>query len=213
MPSPGRLRGLVGQRMAGRAVRSQVVGLYSKLAGSGVLAAPSFPTAAEVWLVGAGGGGHTGGGFGGDGGGAAYKRFRCAPGVLLPYSTGVGGVGGGSPTFGGATSITLPNGLSVIATGGGPGNGSHVGGSGQNGDVNRTGGAGSLTNGAAGEFGGAGGIAGGGGGGAGFGDIGYPLGGAGGNGGLSGNAPGGGGGNASANGADGQLMIAFTRLQ
>ena len=212
MASPGRLRGLVGQRMASRAVRSQVVGLYSKTTGFGALAAPSFPTVAEVWLIGAGGGGHTGGGFGGDGGGAAYKRFRCSPGVLLPYSIGVGGVGGGTPTFGGATSITLPNGAIVMATGGGPGNGSHVGGVGQNGDVNRTGGAGSLTTGAPGDFGGAGGTAGGGGGSAGFGDIGYPPGGAGGNGSASGNVPGGGGGNGSANGADGQLFVAFTRL-
>jgi hypothetical protein len=214
----GRLRGFTGQRMAAKTPNAKLLSMYKFTTGSGTIQSPPYATICEFWAIGAGGGAAPTGGpgsFGGDGGGAAYKRFRCGPNLVLTYSIGVGGTTGADGT---ATTITMPTGL-VVSGGGGQGfAGSHVGGVGSNGDINRRGGGGSNggNSGSPGEFGGAGGVGtpsfSGGGGAAGFSDLGFILGGSGGGSVANGSAPGGGGGVSAGNGADGQLLVTFTRL-
>lgn len=133
--------------------------------------------AVEVGLIGAGGSGSDLSTAAGDGAGASYKRFKMSPGQTFSWDVGSGGAApsNGGGTAGGDTIVTLPNGATIRATGGGKDGGPP--GVGIGGDINRTGGSGGSSGGAgaSGEQGGLGSAGGagnsGGGGAAGFNDF------------------------------------------
>lgn len=149
---------------------------------SGFLDVPGNRKAiATILAWGAGGSGRPSG-AGGGGAGALMKIVRVAPGQRITWTIGLGEVGpnGQDGKAGGDTTVTLPSGFVLRATGGAGGTSTAggAGGVGIGGDINRKGGDGgsSSTQGAAGEFGGAGQAAtNGGGGAAGFSDFGGPF--------------------------------------
>lgn len=158
-----KLRGLVAQSMIGRKGNlpvSPVPQMLDTFAGSGVFIS-LYTGILSIYVFGSGGAGDgaSGGGGAGGGGGAAFKRIRVTPGQMLPWSVGIGAAGvSGAGSDGGPTTVTLPNGNILLATGGlgsSSRNGAS-GGVGSGGDASGTGGTGGNANstGAAGSNGG-----------------------------------------------------------
>lgn len=92
---------------------------------SGTFVVPSGVTRLRVLQWGAGGGGLTGY-FGGGSGGFAMSLFPVLPGQSASITVGAAGVGGSSPTAGGATTVAVGS-NSVTVGGGGPGTTSAAG--------------------------------------------------------------------------------------
>lgn len=120
--------------------------------GSGVFTASISGVVTAILIGGASSGNTDGGvGSGGQGGGAVFKRFRISQGQSIPWVCGAGGAAsaGGALAAGNpgtASTITLPSGLVVSATGAAI-NGSGSPGTGVNGDAFGVGGAAAaLTN-------------------------------------------------------------------
>jgi hypothetical protein len=159
------LRGFVGQSMNGARNRRVIPHrILDASSGSGSITV-TRPCVAMIFAFGGcGSGRHQNGGScrGGAGGGAAYKWAELSTGQTLSYAVGAGGAGvtesAGNP--GGDSTVTLPNGHVIRASGGegGPAGAQALAGVGTGGDVNRRGGNGSLndnTSGGDGEDGGA----------------------------------------------------------
>jgi hypothetical protein len=160
------LRGFVGQSMNGARNRRVIPHrILDASSGSGSITV-TRPCVALIFVFGGcGSGRHQNGGscLGGAGGGAAYKWAELGAGQTLSYAVGAGGAGvtenPGNP--GGDSTVTLPNGHVVRASGGQGGPltpGQALAGVGTGGDVNRRGGNGgadSSSSGFDGEDGGA----------------------------------------------------------
>ena len=149
-----KLRGFVGQGVDGRKrndrpPRMVILPVFAT-SGSGVVFAPT-KCVALIAAWGAGGSGANqvllGTAGGGGGGGFLAKRVRLAKGQSISFSVGLPGLGVPTDTDGnngGATTVTLPSGVVLTAGGGAKGTstGGGLGGTSQNGDVNRAGGLG-----------------------------------------------------------------------
>ena len=173
--------GLKGQSMGGprpatgRLLRSEMLE-----PGTGVYEVPASGVA-EIFVWGGGGSGDSAtANRAGAGAGAAKRRVLLVKGQRLAYTVGAGGAqaNAANGSAGGTTTITLPDGKILGATGGeggGVSGATAAGGLGFGGDLNRRGGSATTGSGAAGEHGAPGGAAstgGGGGGAAGFDDLG-----------------------------------------
>jgi hypothetical protein len=205
--------------MAGKSSRASTTMLTARSSGTS-MTSPAYPTIADIWLFGSGGGGTV---TQASGGGAEAVHFQCrlGPSQAISYALGAAVTSGdGNPT-----TVTLPSGRVLTALGGkGAVTNTPGAGGGQNatfnGEQHRRGGDGGATstNGNAGSFGGAGGTtsgsAGGGGGSGGFSDVADVLV----NGGVGASsaghtAPGFGGGGESSNASGAGYVVAlFTRM-